>query len=111
MRNLRWQLLIVGLALAAIAILLVSQQPSTPEAAGLQPVSGGIYNEALIGSLGRLNPSLDYYNQVDHDVDRLLYSGLVRFDDRGVPQGDLAESWGVSADGKTYNFSIRSNAV
>jgi peptide/nickel transport system substrate-binding protein len=58
----------------------------------------------------RLNPLLDYYNDVDRDVDRLLFSGLVRFDDRGLPQADLADSWGISRDGLVYNFSIRQNA-
>ncbi|MGB9586534.1 MAG: ABC transporter substrate-binding protein, partial [Anaerolineales bacterium] len=111
MKRFRWQLIILGLALIAIAFLLISQQQNLPQSAGLQPVSGGTYTEALIGSFGRLNPVLDYANQVDRDVDRLLYSGLLKFDDRGLPQPDLAESWGISADGKTYNFSIRSNAV
>ncbi len=113
MKRLRWQLLVVALALGAIAILLLSQQPAllpgiVPE---VKPTSGGIYTEALIGAFGRLNPILDYYNPVDNDVDRLIFSGLVRFDDRGLPQGDLAETWGISQDGKVYNFSIRSNAA
>ena len=111
MKRFRWQFIILGLALVAIALLLISQQQTSPKAGGVQPVSGGIYSEALIGSFERLNPVLDYTNQVDRDVDRLLYSGLIKFDDRGLPQPDLAESWGVSADGKTYNFSLRANAV
>jgi peptide/nickel transport system substrate-binding protein len=112
MKKLRWQLLIVLVALIAIGVLLLSQQQpviqgSEPEA---EPVSGGVYTEALIGSPGRLNPLLDYYNQADHDIDRLLFSSLVRFNDRGLPIGDLAETWGISVDGKVYNFSIRANA-
>ena len=35
---------------------------------------------------------------------------MIRFDDRGLPQGDLVETWGISKDGKTYYFSIRPNA-
>ena len=69
-----------------------------------------MYTEALVGTPGRLNPVLDYYNPADRDVDRLIYSGLIKFDDRGVPQADLAESWGVSQDGKSYNFAIRPDA-
>jgi peptide/nickel transport system substrate-binding protein len=72
--------------------------------------TGGVYAEGLIGSMLRLNPLLDYYNNVDRDVDHLLFSGLVRFDDRGFPVGDLADSWGISQDGTVYNFSIRQNA-
>lgn len=111
MKSLRWQLLIVFLALIIIGGLLLSQQPASQEVASIQPTTGGIYSEGLIGAFGRLNPLFDYYNQVDHDIDRLLYCRLVKFDDRGIPQGDLAESWGISRDGKVYNFSIRANAV
>lgn len=111
MKKLRWQFLVVVLALAAIAILLAGQQPSVlQQVAPVQPATGGTYNEALIGSFGRLNPILDFNNQVDRDVNRLIFSGLVRFDDRGLPVGDLAESWGISQDGMVYNFSIRPDA-
>jgi peptide/nickel transport system substrate-binding protein len=108
LKRLRWQLLIVVLALAAIGVLLLEQQPPpTPAPATAEPVSGGIYTEALAGSLGRLNPLLDFYNPADRDVTRLVFSALIRFDDRGLPVGDLAESWGISQDGAVYNFSIR----
>jgi peptide/nickel transport system substrate-binding protein len=113
LKKLRWQIIVVLLTLAAIGILLLSQQQSSvPEAKQVdQPVSGGVYTEALIGSLERLNPVLDFYNSADYDVDRLIYCRLVRFDHRGLPYGDLAETWGISKDGKRYSFSIRSDAV
>ena len=113
MKKLRWQLVVALLALAAIVVLLLSQQPtaSTGVIEADQPVAGGIYSEALIGSLGRLNPVLDFYNPVDYDVDRLLFSSLIRFDHRGVAHNDLAEPMGISQDGKQYNFSLRQNAV
>jgi peptide/nickel transport system substrate-binding protein len=110
MKRLRWQILVVAVTLVIVALLLLSQQPVTvpilPEAA-----PGGIYTEALIGSLGRLNPVLDWNNTADRDVNRLIFSGLIRFDSHGLPQADLAESWGTSADGTLYNFSLRPNAV
>jgi peptide/nickel transport system substrate-binding protein len=113
MKKLRWQLLIVVLALAAIAVLLLDQQqqPTLQPLAPFQPEQGGEYTEALVGEFGRLNPVLDSYNPADRDINRLLFSGLVRFDDRGIPVYDLAESMGVNQDGTTYNFSIRPNAV
>lgn len=110
MRRLRWQILVVAVTLVIVALLLLSQQPITvpilPEAA-----PGGIYTEALVGSMGRLNPMLDWNNTADRDVNRLIFSGLIRFDSHGLPQADLAESWGTSADGTIYNFSLRPNAV
>jgi peptide/nickel transport system substrate-binding protein len=110
MKKLRWQILVVVLTLIVVAVLLLTQQPSLNPILP-QPASGGIYTEALVGSFGRLNPLLDLNNPADRDIDRLIFSGLIRFDSRGVPQADLAESWGVSADGTIYNFTIRPNAV
>src|SRR3990170_6837822 len=106
MSKLRWQLLLVALALAAIAILLLAQQPLL-RAFTTEPAQGGVYIEGLVGSIGRLNPLLDANNPADQDIDRLLFSGLVRFDDRGNPQPDLAEVWGISLDGLQYNFTLR----
>ena len=100
-------------ALAAIGVLLVTQQQSEQPGIelGEQPQVGGVYIEALIGSPSRLNPVLDYYNPVDFDVDRLVYSSLVKFDSRGLPYGDLAEDWGISQDVKVYNFALRQEAT
>ncbi len=114
MRQLRWQILVVLVTLVIVAVLLFSQQQSDVGPNGpivTQPEQGGVYTEALIGSLVRLNPLLDWNNSADRDVDRLLFSGLVRFDERGIPRADLAEAWGVAPDGTVYNFTIRSNAV
>ncbi len=110
MKRLRWQILVVAVTIVIVALLLLSQQPVRnpilPEAA-----PGGIYTEALVGSMGRLNPMLDWNNSADRDVNRLIFSGLIRFDSHGLPQPDLAEAWGNSPDGTLFNFSIRPNAI
>lgn len=112
MKQLRWQILVVLVTLGIVAVLLFSQQTSSITGPILpQPEQGGVYTEGLVGSLGRLNPLLDWNNPADRDVDRLIFSGLVRFDERGLPHADLAEAWGVAQDGTAYNFSIRPNAV
>ena len=111
MKQLRWQILVVLVTLGIVAVLLFSQQ--SPVANGPivpLPEQGGIYTEGLVGSLGRLNPLLDWNNAADRSVDRLLFSGLIKFDEHGLPQKDLAD-WGVAKDGTVYNFSIRPNAV
>lgn len=113
MKQLRWQILVVIITLVIVGVLLYTQQ-SSPATGGVilqQPEQGGVYTEALVGSLGRLNPLLDWNNAADRDVDSLLFSGLVRFDERGWPHADLADSWGVSQDGTIYNFTIRPDAV
>lgn len=110
MRQLRWQILVVFVTLVVVAALLLSQQPVLPTILP-QAAPGGVYTEALTGSLGRLNPLLDWNNPVDRDVDRMIFSGLIKFDAHGLPQPDLAESWGSSEDGTIYNFSLRTNAI
>jgi peptide/nickel transport system substrate-binding protein len=111
MKQLRWQLLIVVLALIAIGVLLAGQQPVSVQPLEPEPVIGGSYTEGLIGEFSRLNPVLAYNNPPDRDINQLLYSSLVQFDARGLPQPNLAESWGISRDGTVYNFAMRSDAV
>ena len=111
MKKFRWQLLIILVTGLIVGVLLIVQQLGNGEEADTtpSPISGGIYTEALIGDFMRLNPFLDIYNSADRDVDQLIFSSLIRFDSRGLPQADLAESWGVSKDGTVYNFSLRSD--
>ena len=114
MKKLRWPLLIAIIALAAISILLYSQKPDVLQPITqpvVKPAEGGIYSEGVVGVFRRLNPVLDYYNEADREVDRLLFSGMLRIDDRGLPQADLATSWGISRDGMIYNFSLNPKAV
>lgn len=111
MKKFRWQLLIILVTGLIVGVLLIIQQMDTDDnvVSTPSPITGGIYTEALIGEFMRLNPFLDIYNQSDHAVDQLLFNGLVRFDSKGIPQTDLAESWGVSKNGTVYNFSLRSD--
>ncbi len=113
MKRLRWQLLIIFLTGLVVGILLLSeQQPKQVETVFTPtPVRGGAYTEAVVGQFQRLNPLLTFYNQADRDVSRLIFSGLIHFDSRGVAQGDLAESWGPSADGTLYNIYLRKNVT
>lgn len=112
MKQLRWQILVVLVSVAIVAVLLfTTQTPGAGTVIQSEPEQGGVYTEGLVGALGRLNPLLDWNNQADRDVDRLLFSGLIRFDERGLPQADLAESWASTPDGTIYNFAIRQNAI
>ena len=112
MRQLRWQILVVLVTLVIVAVLLYStQSPGVGNVIQSEPEQGGVYTEGLVGSLGRLNPLLDWNNQADRDVNRLLFTGLIRFDEHGLPQADLAKSWASTPEGTIYNFEIRQNAV
>lgn len=110
MRDLRWQILIAVGGLLLVVGILLGQKPSVQSEAP-EPVSGGAHVEALLGRPIRLNPVLDFNNQVDEDVDRLLYRGLARFDSRGNPVPDLADRWAVSADASLVTVTLRDDAV
>ncbi|HET7012163.1 MAG TPA: ABC transporter substrate-binding protein, partial [Anaerolineales bacterium] len=110
MRTLRWQILIAVGGLVLILGLLLGQSPGGQPSAA-QPAQGGAYVEALVGRIVRLNPLLDFANQTDRDIDRLLYRGLVQFDSQGLAKPDLAETWTVSADATLYTFTLREDAV
>ena len=109
MKKFRWQIIIILVTGIVMGLLLLSEQTGFRLVSPV-PTSGGVYTEALIGSMQRLNPALDYYNSADRDVDRLIFSSLIKFDDKGLPKSDLAETWGISYDGLTYNFQLRENA-
>jgi len=112
MKQLRWQILVVLVTLVIVAVLLFSTQaPGVGNVIQSEPEQGGVYTEGLVGSPGRFNPLLDWNNQADRDVNRLLFTGLIRFDEQGLPQADLAESWASTPEGTIYNFKIRDNAV
>lgn len=111
MKKYRWQLLLILITGLVVGVLLLLQQDSFSQPVSItpNPISGGIYTEALIGEFLRLNPFLHIYNQPDRDVDSLLFSSLVKFDAAGLPHPDLAETWGISKDGTVYTFSLRPN--
>jgi peptide/nickel transport system substrate-binding protein len=74
------------------------------------PVSGGQYSEGLIGSPAHINPLYSSLSDVDNDLSRLIYSSLFKYDINGRLENDLAESYAVSADGKSYTVKLRSDA-
>jgi peptide/nickel transport system substrate-binding protein len=112
MMRFRWQILIAAAGVVLVVLLiLVLRGGGTPVSTVTQAPLGGEYKEAIVGGLQRLNPILDVRNPPDHDVDRLIFSGLVKFDSTGKPVPDLAQGWVVSDGGKTYTVVIRSDAI
>jgi peptide/nickel transport system substrate-binding protein len=73
------------------------------------PAYGGTYVEGVISSAQFLNPVLAS-TRVDDDVVRLVFSGLSRYRSDGSIQGDLAQSFSTSDDGKVWTFEIRDDA-
>ncbi|MBI2953985.1 MAG: hypothetical protein HYY30_06710 [Chloroflexi bacterium] len=103
------QVVVIILGLALAAVLIWSAASSAPQAVEM-PAQGGTYVEGLVGQPKYLNPILSPLNPVDEDISSLVFSGLTKTSDNGVIEKDLAASWEISSDGKTYIFDIRSDA-
>ena len=65
------------------------------------------YTEAIVGTPSRVNPLFASLNDVDRDLVALIFSGLTRLGPTGEVLPDLAQSWQVSDDGRTYTFRLR----
>lgn len=105
MRYIRTQSIIALIGLAIVASLLFIQSQGLRTI--VVPACGGTFTEAIVGSPVRFNPLFDSGNPAERDVDRLVFSGLMKFDTSGRPTPDLAQSYAVSADGLSYTFVLR----
>ncbi len=77
------------------------------------PDYGGTIREGILGTPRFINPVLAN-SDIDQDLTRLTYSGLMRnsgTDANAEIIPDLAESYSVSPDGKVYTFILKKNAV
>lgn len=73
----------------------------------LRPVPGGIYNEGMVGTYSNANP-LYATGAVDTAVSRLIFAGLMKYDDQGNLVGDLAQRYSVDATGRHYTVKLKS---
>ncbi|MEK7080282.1 MAG: ABC transporter substrate-binding protein [Patescibacteria group bacterium] len=73
------------------------------------PAYGGTYTEGIVGQPRFINPVYGETNDVDRTLIGLIYSGLMTYDKDGKIVNDLAESYTVSDDGKTYSFQLKDN--
>lgn len=72
------------------------------------PVPGGTLTEGILGSFTNANP-LYATGPVDSAVSRLLFAGLLKYDEQNALVGDLAESWTANEAEKTYTVVLRPN--
>ncbi|HEY2003972.1 MAG TPA: ABC transporter substrate-binding protein [Candidatus Saccharimonadia bacterium] len=100
--------LLLWWALAAVAFVGLLQQMGALDRLYTTAVGfpGGTYTEAAVGTVQTLNPLLPESATAD-DINRLVFSGLTRYNSRRQHVPDLATSWDVSPDGKTYTFHLR----
>lgn len=76
------------------------------------PKKGGALTEGMLGYPQYINPLYADANTVDRELSALIYSGLFRYDPftrSFVP--DLAESWTLSEDEKTYSVILKQGVI
>lgn len=74
-----------------------------------KPVRGGTIIEGVVGRAGVINPLYAQTSQIDRDISRLIFSGLVKTNRSREYLPDLATSWDILDKGKTYIFNLRDN--
>ncbi|MEK7120846.1 MAG: ABC transporter substrate-binding protein, partial [Patescibacteria group bacterium] len=73
------------------------------------PSYGGEIIEGVTGFPRFVNPLLAI-SDADKDLTSVIYSGLTRTSNGGEITNDLAESFDISEDGKTYTFVLKDGA-
>lgn len=72
-------------------------------------VSGGTYTEALVGQPKYINPIFATASAVDTDLTRLIFAGLVKYNNDLEIELDLAENIEVNTDGTQYTIKLKDN--
>ncbi len=104
-RRERIQIRVLAAAIAVCLIVLLID--SYLMATIAIPKNGGHYTEGLIGSPKFINPILAQTNDVDLDISRLVFSGLLKYNNNRQLIPDLAESYEISEDQLVYTFHLR----
>ncbi|MFA6146229.1 MAG: ABC transporter substrate-binding protein [Patescibacteria group bacterium] len=73
-----------------------------------KPISGGTYIEGTISEPKFVNPLLAS-DDIDLDLSRLIFSGLLEYDKNLELKPDLAENISVSQDKKQYTVCLKKN--
>lgn len=69
------------------------------------------YTELTVGKPAQLNPLFITNNPVDRDLQALIFNKLISVDKTGTPQAELAESWSISTNNRSYVFFLRKDVV
>lgn len=70
---------------------------------------GGTYTEGMLREPRNVNP-IYAAGDGDRDLARLVFSSLITYSASGEAKHDLAESYEISPDGKTYTVVLKKNA-
>ncbi len=102
-----WLALFAVIILFSISFLINNLYRSQTK---ITPSEGGTYIEALPESPHNLNPILST-NDADRDLSRLIFSSLLKYNEKGELIPDLAASYQVSKDRKTYTVKLKEKVL
>jgi peptide/nickel transport system substrate-binding protein len=105
--GLRWFLFLFFVVLMSVGTIGILSKLNSKFLVTI-PTTGGSLTEGMIGNPSQINPVLALTN-TDKDIVSLVFSGLMKKDSNGDIVPDLAESYIVSEDGKTYTFTLKEN--
>jgi len=83
-------------------ILIINFKDTT-----LVPKYGGSFKEGIVGNPQYLNPVLSEISDADRDITQLIFSGLMKYNNKSELVPDLAEKYSIDSSGKTYDFFLR----
>jgi len=71
------------------------------------PTYGGSFDEGIIGEPRYVNPLLSQTNDSDKDLVGLIYSSLLKYNEKGKLVPDIAKSYEISSDGLNYTIYMK----
>jgi peptide/nickel transport system substrate-binding protein len=74
----------------------------------MRPVPGGIYTEGILGDFTTANP-IFATNEVDTSVAKLVFAGLLKYNEQNQLVGNLAADWSVNEKGNVYTVNLKPN--
>lgn len=71
------------------------------------PAKGGVIQEAMIGQPHLVNPIYSSANDIDDDLTKILFNGLLKFDKNNEVIPDLAKSFEIKEQGRIYEIKLK----
>lgn len=91
-----------------LIVIVIFSLAAVFKGGGGKPAYGGTYMQGFVGQPKYINPILAV-TDIDASLSKFIYSGLTKIDENGEPIPDVASSWQVGDDAKTYTFMLNQN--
>lgn len=98
----------IFLGIASLAFLCVNFYLENTK---IVPAKGGTHIEGVIGSPRFINPVFAPYSDIDRDLTKLVFSGLMKYGKNNKIIPDLAERYEILEYGRVFEFHLRENLI